>query len=163
MAPEFSLLWILFRVVLGLGGGIAAAAGAAGFVGILSGRRALSGAKDFDEFVKWHWNDPDQAAAALRTRVHLLAIAFVSGLVALSFGIFGRRFEAISLLAWCVSLFVIVVWWWLEREFAWPGWLVPREARGSRGLFFARREARHAARQAGGGDSVEDAETNDRS
>ncbi|WP_369370798.1 hypothetical protein AB1046_18705 [Promicromonospora sp. Populi] len=149
MNSELSLLGLLFRVVLGVSGGVATAAGLAGIIGILRGKTVLAGAKDFEEFVKWHWNDPDQAAAVLRTRAHLFSVVLVSGLVALSFGIFGRRFEAASLFLWCVSLFVIALWWWLERQFAWPGWLVAREARGTRGLFQARRDDRPQIRQSG--------------
>ena len=136
------LIWMLFRFVLGVGGAVAVVVGVIGVIGILRGKTALAGARDIDEFVKWHWNDADHAAAVIRTRVPLFSIALVSGLVGLSFGIFWRRFEAESLIGWCVALFVIAVWWWLEREFAWPGLLIPREARGTRGLFQARREAR---------------------
>jgi hypothetical protein len=154
------MLWTLFRIVLGVLGSAAILGALVGIVGILRGGNALSGAKDMAEFVKWHWSDEDQAAAALRTRSHLLAVVFCSGLAALSFAIFGRQFEAVTLQAWCVSLFGVAFWWWLEREFAWPGWFVPREARGTRGLFFVRRDARRSARQGDGGDG---AATNGRS
>lgn len=119
----------------------------AGYVAIFRGKSALAGAKDLDEFVSWHWNDPDQAAAVLRTRAQLLSIALVPGLAGLLLGIFGRRFEVETLFLLCNALFVIAVWWWLEREFAWPGLFIPREARGTRGLFQARREARLQALQ----------------
>ena len=147
MDPLTLSVWILFRVLFGAGGGIALAVGAIGVVGILRGKTALAGAADMDEFVTWHWNDRDQATAVLRTRAQLLSVVIVSGVVGLSYGVFWRRYEAETLLAWCVALFVIAIWWWLEREFAWPGWLVPREARGTRGLSQARREARRRSRQ----------------
>lgn len=140
------VIWILVRIILALAGGMAVAAAVTGYVGILRGKSALAGAKDIDEFITWHWGDLDQATAVLRTRAQLLSVALVAGLAVLSFGVFGRRFETETLFLSCVALFVIAIWWWLEREFAWPGFFIPREARGTRGLFQARREARRRSR-----------------
>jgi hypothetical protein len=113
MDPEFPFIWLLFRIVLGLAGGVAAAAGIAGLIGIVRGRTVLAGAKDIDEFVRWHWNDLDQATAVLRTRAQLFSVVLVLGLAALSYSVFGRQFEMAVLFAWCVSLLVIATWWCL--------------------------------------------------
>ncbi|MFI8525661.1 hypothetical protein ACIGB8_14505 [Promicromonospora sukumoe] len=136
----------LFRIILGLAGGVFVVMGAAGVFAIIRGNSVLGGAKNLDEVARRYWDDSDQAAAALRTRVPTFMAGFVSGLVVVLFAILGPGTEWVLFLAGCAALSMVAVWWWLERELAWPGWFVPSEVRGTRGLLAARREARRRRR-----------------
>lgn len=110
---------------------------------------------DLAEEAKKFWGDVDEAAAFIRSVLYIGLGALNLALMALLVGIFGRM--VMSEAEWFFGYFlfsslILAVFWWLEREFAWPGLLVIPEVRGTRGLFFARRDRRRRAKEERGSD-----------
>ncbi|MFD2026611.1 hypothetical protein [Promicromonospora aerolata] len=104
---------------------------------------------DINEEAKKFWGDVDEAAAFIRSALYVFLGGLNISVGGLLVGIYGRA--GLSEIDWYVEFFLfstlaLIVLWWLERELAWPGLLVVPEIRGTRGLFFVRRERRRRAR-----------------
>ena len=101
------------------------------------------------EEAKKFWGDVDETAASIRSMLYLVVGALNVSLMALLIGFFGRSMVSESSGFFGYSIFstlAFIALWWVEREFAWPGLLLTPEVRGTRGLFFARRDKRRHSR-----------------
>lgn len=89
----------------------------------------------------FHIHGPDDSISRILFHILLAASAPAVMLVVGSFQV-SRLRDIDPRWLWSVGLFVaiVAVWAWVEKEFAWPGWFVAREARGVKGEFFSRRE-----------------------
>jgi hypothetical protein len=103
---------------------------------------------DLEERAKRHWNDLAEAAAPVRTIVQLGLGVLLTGLFLIRTAFLGADFLQSGLLIWWASSIAFLwAWAWVERWFAWPGLFVVPEARGTQGVFFARRAERRGKRQ----------------
>lgn len=103
---------------------------------------------DLEERAKRHWNDLAEAAAPVRTIVQLGLGVLLTGLFLIRAAFLGADFLRSGLLVWWASsIAFLCIWAWVERWFAWPGLFVVPEARGTQGVFFARRAERRRERQ----------------
>ena len=91
----------------------------------------------------FHIHGPDDSISRILFHILLAASAPAVLLVVGSFQV-SRLRDIDPRWLWLAGLFVAIVsvWAWVEKEFAWPGWFVAREARGVKGEFFSRRERR---------------------
>ncbi|MFD2026613.1 hypothetical protein [Promicromonospora aerolata] len=101
---------------------------------------------------KKFWGDMDEAAASVRAGIYLALGGLNLSVGALLVGIFGRSIlQRGGFFEYFIFSFLgLILLAWSERQFAWPGFLVPADARGTRGLFRARREERRRARRGNG-------------
>lgn len=105
-----------------------------------------------------YWNDISEASAPIRNMFPFgLGVALSGGFMIWA-AFLGRRILQEGLIGWWAgSIVVIWIWTMLERWFAWPGILIVPEARGTQGVYFARRAERQS------GEKSADRESNARS
>lgn len=109
---------------------------------------------DLEERAKRYWNDLSEAAAPVRTIVQLGLGVLLTGLFLIRAAFLGADFLESGLVVWWASSIAFLCAWSLvERWFAWPGLFVVPEARGTQGVFFARRAERRRARDVGTGEA----------
>ncbi|MEV0952485.1 hypothetical protein [Promicromonospora sp. NPDC050249] len=83
---------------------------------------------------------PIPARAVFHGSVVFAAVGYIAVVLGLV-GRYGFRDSLGSLLFWPVIVIgVALVWGWVEKEFAWPGWFVAKEVKEVPGEFFERRE-----------------------
>lgn len=141
-SPIFQLGSIVFGVILSVLGL---------YVLSLALRRFIGRGEPYDleERAKRHWNDLAEAAAPVRTIVQLGLGVLITGLFLIRAAFLGANFlESDLLVWWAASIAFLWAWAWVERWFAWPGLFVVPEARGTQGVFFARRAERRRQRLA---------------
>lgn len=94
-----------------------------------------------------YWNLPEgQTSGFFRTRAHQALLLAPVSLFVVCVGLSGREFlsdHPVLMLGPLVAS-TLLIWSWerVEREFAWPGWLVPPEVRDVQGDYFVRRTKR---------------------
>ncbi|MBO0608726.1 hypothetical protein [Myceligenerans salitolerans] len=105
-------------------------------------------AYDLEERAARYWNDIAEAAAPLRTLFQFGFGAALTGGFMIWASVLGRRVLDSDLAGWWIAV-IAFMWLWavIERWFAWPGLFIVPEARGTKGVFFARRAEKRAVRE----------------
>lgn len=107
------------------------------------GRGVLRERRELEDLARaGYWGDLDLAAAHVRSAVPLAVFSLCFGAAMLGLCLLGPAFNSQHWKVWSIAIAVVLCWWLLEREFAFPGLLRPPALRGVRGMFAARLDSR---------------------
>lgn len=137
----------IFQLGSIIGGVLAIGLGGFLLFGLIRRLLGFGAPVDLAKRMESSWNDPAEAAAPIRTMFQLGAGVVLTGLFLIRAAFLGAESLDSGLIFWWASSIAFLwAWAWVERWFAWPGLFVVPEARGTQGVFFARRAERRRER-----------------